>query len=131
MEELNKSYYMQLMEVSMKTQYKTIKIISVLVFSMFLSGDYALASTVEGMVQGLNCVLYGKLCPVDKNDPHLAAESVFVVFSDKNDYKIVANLNRMILSRYLGHKVRVKGDVTPYSKATGPMLACFLCGFSI
>ena len=73
--------------------------------------DSAFANTVEGTVQGLNCVLYAKVCPVDDADPHVSAENVFVVLSSKDKYFFVPNIDRTVMSRLLAKKVRVTGDL--------------------
>lgn len=72
---------------------------------------FAGMGTVEGTVEGLNCVVYGKICPIDNADPHVAAENIFVVLSpDHKDYYFIPNVQRSILSRLLGKKVRVTGE---------------------
>ena len=97
----------------MKKQNK----INRLLYSMVLIGvtmwgaSSASAGTVEGTVQGLNCVLYGKVCPVDYADPHVSAENVFVVLSSKDNYFFVPNIDRAVMSRLLAQKVRITGDL--------------------
>lgn len=71
----------------------------------------AVAGTIEGTIQGFHCVTVGKICPLGKEDPVVAAERVFVVLTDKGDYHFVPNLDRAILARHLGEKVRVTGPV--------------------
>jgi hypothetical protein len=74
------------------------------------SQAFAGMGTVEGTVEGLNCVVYGKICPLDKADPHVATENIFVVLSsDHKKYYFVPNVERSILARMLGKKVRVSG----------------------
>jgi len=72
----------------------------------------AVAGTVEGTVQGFNCVTAGKVCPVGKEDPMIAAERVFVIL-DKGgkDYFFVPNLDRAILARHINQMVRITGKM--------------------
>lgn len=77
----------------------------------------AFGATIEGHVQGLQCVLGGKLCPVDNQDPHIAAERNFVVLTAKDGYYLVPNLDRAILARHLSKKVRINGMISDKYKA--------------
>ncbi len=95
----------------MMNHNKTIKIVFAVFLTVFVGGGYAVAGTVEGTVQGLGCILHGKLCPTDRNDPRAAAENVFAIYSGKDDYKVVSNISRSTLSYYLGRKVKVTGDI--------------------
>lgn len=67
---------------------------------------------VEGTVQGLMCVTHGKVCPAGKEDPMIAAERVFVVFTKDNNYYFVPNLDRAIMARHINQMVRVKGKLS-------------------
>ena len=49
----------------------------------------AMAGTVEGTVQGLTCVTQGKVCPIDQEDPMIAAEKVFVVLQKDGSFYFV------------------------------------------
>jgi len=92
-------------------------IISALTILAVFSFGTAFAGTVEGTVQGLQCITKGMLCPLDRQDPHIAAEKVFGIFTETKDYYLVTNIDRAILARYLGKKVRVKGKVSSKYKA--------------
>lgn len=61
----------------------------------------AMGGVVEETIQGLTCVTFGKVCPVDKEDPMIAAERVFVVLVKADDYYLVPNLDRAILARHI------------------------------
>ena len=78
---------------------------------------WAMAGTVEGSIQGLTCVTLGKLCPVDKEDPMIAAEKIFVVLTKDNNYYFVPNLDRAILARHINQMVRVEGEISSKYKA--------------
>ncbi|SHE77711.1 hypothetical protein SAMN02745206_00810 [Desulfacinum infernum DSM 9756] len=69
------------------------------------------AATVEGTIQGFQCVTQGKTCPVGKEDPVIAVERVFVVLADGGSYFFVSNLDRAVLSRYVNEMVRVEGNL--------------------
>jgi hypothetical protein len=99
----------------MKRRFKVQKLIYLAILITVPMWGAAQASagmgTVEGTVEGLNCVVYGKICPVDNADPHVAAENIFVVLSpDHKKYYFVPNVDRSILSRLLGKEVRVTGE---------------------
>jgi len=78
---------------------------------------WAMAGPVEGSIQGLTCVTLGKLCPVDKEDPMIAAERIFVVLTKDNNYYFVPNLDRAILARHINQMVRVTGEISSKYKA--------------
>jgi hypothetical protein len=78
---------------------------------------WAMAGTVEGTIQGLTCVTLGKLCPVDKEDPMIGAERIFVVLTKDNNYYFVPNLDRGILARHINQMVRVTGEISSKYKA--------------
>ena len=78
---------------------------------------WAMAGTVEGTIQGLTCVTLDKLCPVDKEDPMIAAERIFVVLTKDNNYYFVPNLDRGILARHINQMVRVTGEISTKYKA--------------
>jgi hypothetical protein len=85
-----------------------------LVVTLVLLGSplFAVEGTVEGTIQGFNCVTAGKICPVGKEDPMIAAERVFVVLEKGGkDYYFVPNLDRAILARHINEMVRVTGKM--------------------
>jgi hypothetical protein len=88
----------------------------VTVVSLVLVGSplFAAEGTIEGTVQGFTCVTSGKVCPVGKEDPMIAAERVFVVLEKGGkDYYFVPNLDRAILARHINQMVRVTGNMNP------------------
>jgi hypothetical protein len=72
---------------------------------------HAESAQVEGTVQGFLCVTMGKTCPVGKEDPVIAAEKVFVVLSDDEEYYFIPNLDRAIMARHINEMVRVTGSL--------------------
>jgi hypothetical protein len=84
----------------------------VIVFAFVLIPLWALAGTIEGTIQGFTCVTTGKVCPVGKEDPMIAAERVFVVLGKVGkDYYFVPNVDRAILARHINRIVRVTGKM--------------------
>ena len=83
----------------------------IICLAFVLIPSWAMAESVEGVIQGFNCVTKGQLCPVDKEDPVVAVESMFVVLTDSGDYYFIPNLDRAILARHIRQKVRVTGDI--------------------
>ena len=70
------------------------------------------SGTVEGTVQGFNCVMQGKVCPVGSEDPMAAVEDVFVVFTKDGKYFFVPNLDRAIMARHINQMVKVTGTIS-------------------
>jgi hypothetical protein len=94
----------------MNISIRHIGLISVLVLFTLLGAGTAFGGTVEGKIQGLQCVLGGKLCPVDNQDPHIAAEKNFVVVTGPGSYYLIPNLDRAVLARHLMSTVRISGE---------------------
>jgi hypothetical protein len=69
----------------------------------------ALAGSYEGTVQGFQCVTQGKVCPVGKEDPMIAAEQVFVLHIKGDKYFFVPNVDRGIMARHLNEPVKIEG----------------------
>jgi hypothetical protein len=91
---------------------KKLSVIMLSLFVLVLLPVWALAGTVEGSVQGFTCVTQGKVCPVGKEDPMIAAERIFVILTKGGSYYFVPNLDRAILARHINAQVRVTGDVS-------------------
>ena len=79
---------------------------------MFFVPTLVLAGEVVGTVQGLQCVITGKTCPIGKEDPVIAAERVFVVLTAEGDYYFVPNLDRAIMARNITEQVKVTGTIS-------------------
>lgn len=73
---------------------------------------WATAATVEGTIQGYDCVITGTVCPVGKEDPYVATQKVFIILTQGKDYYFVPNVDRSILARHVNQKVRVSGDLS-------------------
>lgn len=91
------------------------KLLPLIVFVAVLLPTLAFAApvTVEGSVQGYNCVTQGRTCPIGQEDPLAATESVFVVLTPENKYFFVPNVDRAVMSRHINEPVRVKGELNP------------------
>lgn len=72
----------------------------------------AMAGSYEGTVQGFHCVTQGKVCPVGKEDPMAAVESVFVLHIKADKYYFVPNVDRGIMARHLNERIKVEGVVS-------------------
>lgn len=72
----------------------------------------AIAGTYEGSIQGFMCVTQGKVCPVGKEDPMIAAERVFVLHVKAGKYYFLPNIDRGILARHLNKMVKVEGTMS-------------------
>lgn len=96
---------------------KRVSLPVILLLAFLLIPVWAMAGTIEGTVQGYQCVTAGKTCPVGKEDPVVAAERVFVVLTSGGNYYFVPNLDRAILARHIAEKVRVTGPINPKYKS--------------
>lgn len=77
-----------------------------------------LAAEWTGSIQGFNCVTQGKVCPVGKEDPMAAVESVFVLYMDKDgSFYFLPNVDRAVLVRHLNTTIRIVGDMNDKYKA--------------
>ncbi len=85
----------------------------ILLVAMLLMPTWVFSAEVVGTIQGYTCVTTGKICPVDKEDPLVAATRVFVVKLEGPDYYFIPNLDRALLARYLNKRVRVVGEINP------------------
>ncbi len=88
---------------------KKIMLILLMGAIIFGAAGAALAESVEGTIQGFNCVTNGKTCPVGKEDPVIATERIFVLFTADGTYYFVPNLDRAILARHIARPVRITG----------------------
>jgi hypothetical protein len=86
---------------------------------LLLAPVLAIGASLTGSIQGFNCVTQGKLCPVGKEDPVLAVESVFVLLVDaaKQDYYIITNADRGVLARRFNQEVKIDGTVNAKAKS--------------
>lgn len=88
----------------------------VIVFSALLFALPAVAkaaTTIDGWMQGFNCVIHGHKCPVDSLDPHLALESDFVLYLDGGEYFLLPNIDKIIKAKYVHQEIRVTGKRNP------------------
>ena len=91
------------------------KLMSTFAFLIVLVPALALAVpvTIDGTIQGYNCVSQGRTCPIGQEDPLAATESVFVVLTPENKYYFVSNVDRAVLARHINEPVRISGDLNP------------------
>lgn len=70
------------------------------------------AQTVEGHIEALECIMYGKPCPVDNLDPHMAPVTDFVLFLGKgSEHYLLPNIPRSVKAQYIGKAIKVTGEV--------------------
>lgn len=92
----------------MKKGFLSLVVLALLIVPMTAWGS----GTVEGTVHGFNCVMQGKVCPVGSEDPMVAVEDVFVVFTKDGKYFFVPNLDRAIMARHINEMVKVTGTIS-------------------
>ncbi len=81
----------------------------IFLFSLIPAGAWAYQA--EGTIQGYHCVTTGKTCPLGKEDPMIAVERIFVLYTGDGSYYFIPNLDRAILARHIREKVRITGEV--------------------
>jgi hypothetical protein len=89
----------------------TLVLAIVMVFLLPLSVDAGQNQTIEGRMEGLDCVLEGHVCPVDHLDPHITYEPDFVLHQGGTKYYLLLDVPRVVKARYVKSKVRVTGEV--------------------
>ena len=67
---------------------------------------------MEGTIEGYNCVMQGKTCPIGGEDPLVAAEFTFVLLTMDKKFYFVPNIDRAVLARHVAEQVRISGDIT-------------------
>lgn len=90
-------------------KYNMFRHLAILTTFALWGASHAAAATLEGTVQGLNCVVYGQICAEDYLDPHITAENAFVVQSADKSYYFLTNIERSVLAGMVAKKVRVTG----------------------
>lgn len=83
-------------------------LIALLIF--FAVPAMALGGSTEGTIQGFNCVIQGKVCPIGKEDPLVIAEKVFVLHTGGSNYFFLPSIDRALLARLINEKVKAVGD---------------------
>jgi len=94
-----------------------IGLMSSLLILMVSQASAAENVTIEGTVQGYNCITTGKICPTDKNDPWLETENVFALYTKGSDFYLVSNMDRDALKVHTNEIVRITGEVDPKYKS--------------
>ncbi len=98
-------------------KYRIMMLVLLMIMAYGLPFTAQAANTIDGWMQGYNCVSHGHKCPVDRLDPHLMLEPDFVLLLDDGDYYLLPNLARDIKARYIHKSIRVVGDVNPKHKS--------------
>ena len=93
------------------------KSLFLIAFMLVLLPVFVGAATVEGTIQGLNCILNEKLCPVGQEDAVISQEEFFVVYTKTQNYYFVPNLDRAVLARHINTIVRVSGNLDKKHRA--------------
>ncbi|MGV6817519.1 MAG: hypothetical protein ACWA44_09680 [Thiotrichales bacterium] len=89
------------------------KIISLPVSAAILLLALPLTSNAEiykGKIVGHHCAHEGKVCPVDRLDPHITLERDFVLVLKNGDYYFMPQLPRDVKVRHVLEDVTVEGD---------------------
>ena len=99
---------------------KTLSLVAAVLLVMIISQPLALTAentktgsvTIEGTIQGFNCISMGKTCPVGAEDPLIETERVFVLYTKEGKHYLVPNLDRAIMARHINEIVRITGPAS-------------------
>ena len=84
-------------------------------YALIFSGAvFANTTTIEGRIDGANCVIAKDVCPVS-NDPHLALENDFVLSTADGKYYFLPNLSSSQKIGLVAKDVRITGDLRDIS----------------
>jgi len=86
----------------MKTIILTL-IIAICIPAMAFGGQW------EGSIQGLSCAMHGQVCPTGMEDPYIAIENNYVLYTGKDTWFLLSNLSKGVMVRHLNEPVRVIG----------------------
>jgi len=70
--------------------------------------------SIEGTIQGANCVVNKTTCPVN-GDVHAALEHDFVLLTANGDYYFLPNIDRALKVEFLSENVKISGDIKNHS----------------
>jgi hypothetical protein len=104
-------------EEEKKMRNAIFSILFAVMISLVPLAGFATQLSVEGTIQGFNCVTQGITCPVGKEDPMAAVERVFVLLTDSDDFYFIPNVDRAVLARHINQKIRVVGDMNTKYKS--------------
>lgn len=99
--------------VQMKSSFTlTIALTTLLMLPLMVN-----AATITGKINGFECAVAGKVCPIDKLDPHITLESDFVLQEPDGTFYLLPNVPRDIKVRYVLEEVQVTGDLNEKYKS--------------
>lgn len=90
--------------MTVMSQFRWILILTLILLPLVVQAD-----RIEGRLNGLGCASKGKLCPIDKDDPHVLLERDFVVQTADGNYFYVTNIDWKTKLKYVLKLVRVEG----------------------
>ena len=107
------------MKKQTKSQSKSflISLIAALAIIFVSQASAADEVTIEGTIQGYNCITTKKICATDKNDPWLETENVLALYTKDSDFYLVSNMSRDSLKVHTNEIVRITGEVDPKYKS--------------
>jgi len=88
-------------------------LVSVVVLSASVLARADSMTTLVGSIQGYDCVMEKKVCPIGMEDAMAAEEEMLVLLVDpvKADYYYMPNMNIKVLARHFNQAVKVVGYV--------------------
>jgi hypothetical protein len=92
-------------------------IVLIIAFAFIAPVGANAAKTIEGWMQGFNCVAHGHQCPIDTLDPHLMLEPDFVLLLNDGEYWLMPNIARIVKAKYVNKAIRVNGDLNSKYKS--------------
>jgi hypothetical protein len=108
---------------------KKLLIFAIVLSVLAITPVIASAASVEGSVQGYQCVTQGITCPVGQEDPLAAVEDVFVLLEKSGKYYFVPNVDRAVLARHINERVKITGSMNEkYNSISATKIEAFAGG---
>ena len=92
-----------------KIAFMMVVLLCIVISSAWAEEAEVVDVSIEGTIQGLNCISTGKTCPVGMEDPLIATERFFVLYTKDGNFYMVPNMDRAILAKYINKIVRISG----------------------
>ncbi len=89
-----------------------VMILTVIAVAFSAAPTPAMERTLAGRIVGLNCILEPNLCAVDKQDPHIALNTDFVLLLKNADHYLLTNVPREVKIQFFRMQIEVTGNVS-------------------
>jgi len=97
----------------MKKLFLLMVISVVVLLSIPILTKGASIESLTGSIQGYDCVMQKKICPIGMGDSMAAIAEVLVLLvnPEEADYYVIPNVNQKVLARHINEEIKVVGYV--------------------